>query len=48
MADAPRLHHEDVDAYKAAIEFLALAAGLLDGDGDDGPPLRLRSSNALT
>ncbi len=30
MADAPRLHHEDLDAYKAAIEFLALAAGLLD------------------
>jgi four helix bundle protein len=31
MADRyPKLHHEDLDAYKAAIEFLALAAGLIE------------------
>jgi four helix bundle protein len=30
MASPPKLHHEDLDAYKAAIEFLALAAGLLE------------------
>lgn len=30
-ANAPqRLHHEDLDAYKAAIAFLALAAKVLD------------------
>jgi len=27
----PRLHHEDLDAYKAAIDFLALAASLNEG-----------------
>jgi hypothetical protein len=26
----PRLHHENLDAYQAAIDFLALAAGLVD------------------
>jgi four helix bundle protein len=26
----PRLHHEDLDAYQAAIEFLAIAAQLVD------------------
>jgi hypothetical protein len=26
----PRLHHEDLDAYQAAISFLALAAKLFD------------------
>jgi four helix bundle protein len=26
-----RLHHEDLDSYQAAIEFLALAASILDG-----------------
>jgi len=31
MSDsAPRLHHEDLDAYQAAISFLALAARLFD------------------
>ena len=31
MADTPsRLHHENLDAYKAAIAFLALTVGLLD------------------
>lgn len=30
MKPYPKLHHEDLDAYKAAIEFLALAATLLD------------------
>lgn len=30
MQDAPRLHHEDLDSYQAAISFLALAAKLLD------------------
>ena len=25
-----KLHHEDLDAYQAAIEFLALAAKLID------------------
>lgn len=27
---SPRLHHEDLDAYQAAIEFLALAAELIN------------------
>ncbi|MBI4820732.1 MAG: hypothetical protein HY791_30995, partial [Deltaproteobacteria bacterium] len=25
----PKLHHEDLDSYKAAIEFLAFAAELI-------------------
>ena len=29
-ATYPKLHHEELDAYKASIEFLALAAGLLE------------------
>ena len=28
--DSPRLHHEQLDCYQAAIELLALAAGLFD------------------
>ena len=27
----PRLHHEDLDAYRAAIEFLALASRVTEG-----------------
>ena len=30
MSDSPRLHHEDLDVYQAAIEFLGLAAMLID------------------
>ena len=30
MSTYPKLHHEDLDAYRAAIEFLALAASLLE------------------
>ncbi len=29
MNEAPKLHHEQLDAYKAAIEFLALATTIL-------------------
>jgi four helix bundle protein len=29
-SDSPRLHHEDLDVYQAAIEFLALAASVVD------------------
>ena len=29
MNEAPKLHHEQLDAYKAPIEFLALATTLL-------------------
>ncbi len=29
-ADYPKLHHEDLDAYQAAIEFLAISARLVD------------------
>ena len=28
MMDVPRLHHEQLDAYRAAVEFLGLAAGI--------------------
>lgn len=31
MNEAPHLHHEQLDAYKAAIEFLALATTILAG-----------------
>lgn len=31
MADSTRLHHEDLDAYKAAIEFVALAIAVAKG-----------------
>ncbi len=30
MSSYPKLHHEDLDAYKAAIEFLALATTLVE------------------
>jgi len=30
MGSYPKLHHEDLDAYKAAIEFLALVANVLE------------------
>jgi len=29
MNEAPKLHHEQLDAYQAAIEFLALATRIL-------------------
>jgi len=29
MNDAPKLHHEQLDAYKAAIEFLVLATTIV-------------------
>jgi four helix bundle protein len=28
--DHPKLHHEDLDVYRAAIEFLALVASIVD------------------
>jgi len=31
MAETPRLHHEDLDAYKAAVEFVAVAMTVAKG-----------------
>jgi len=31
MVDPPRLHHEDLDAYKAAVEFVAVAMAVAKG-----------------
>lgn len=31
MSDTPRLHHEDLDAYKAAIEVVAVAMAVAKG-----------------